>query len=78
MTSRAEVLIMFLDRLVELNGAGFEVTEEMKRCVTEIERDLCIGVWDKYREHRIPKGFSLMVDNEKIIDGPTTILVLSE
>ncbi|MGG4453200.1 hypothetical protein [Brevibacillus porteri] len=67
---RVDDLIAYLDRLIALNTNDYRTTREIANCLTEIQRELTIGPWDRAEKFEVAAGFS------QLIVGPASINVL--
>jgi hypothetical protein len=77
---RVDDLIAYLDRLITLDANDYRTTREITNCLTEIQRELRIGPWDRTKTHNIAPGVHIAIDdghgNVITIEGPASISVL--
>lgn len=77
---RVDDLITYLDRLIALDANEYRTSREITACLTEIQRELRIGPWDRAETHEIASGVRIVVDdghgNVIRIEGPASIAVL--
>lgn len=72
---RVDDLIAYLDRLITLDANEYRTTREIASCLTEIQRELRIGPWDRAQTHNIAPGVHIEIDDIRI-EGPASIAVL--
>lgn len=72
---RVDDLIAYLDRLITLDANDYRTSREITACLTEIQRELRIGPWDRAYTCEVPPGVALEIDGT-IITGPATAYVL--
>ena len=72
---RVDDLIAYLDRLITLDANDYRTTREISACLTEIQRELRIGPWDRAETYEVAPGFSIAMDGA-LITGPASIFVL--
>ncbi len=72
---RVDDLIAYLDRLIALRANDYHTAKEIGNCMTEIQRELAIGPWDRAERFELSTGFSAMIDGNMFV-GPASICVL--
>jgi hypothetical protein len=77
---RVDDLITYLDRLITLDTNDYRITREITNCLTEIQRELRIGPWDRAKTYNLAPGVHIAIDdgqgNVITIEGPASIAVL--
>lgn len=56
---RVDDLIAYLDRLIALDANEHRTTREITACLTEIQRELRIGPWERAETYEVPAGVTL-------------------
>lgn len=77
-----QALMDYLGDLKGLYDSGFQVSNEINRCVRELEQELRIQQWDRAKEYRIAAGTNISIvpgdGSELNIIGPSKLIVIPE